>query len=98
LNRIPDCAINECGKPHHKMLHKGLEDEGETERLAGDASCRLLEGLGIDPGSVRLSVPEKVAEADLRRELLMGLGIDSVESVRVEEEPGWQVFSQDGGR
>ncbi len=75
LGRTPDCAINGCGKTNHKMLHKALEDEGEAEKLTRDARCRLLEGLDIDPGSVRPSVPKKAAEADPRRELLMGLGI-----------------------
>jgi hypothetical protein len=33
-------------------------------------------GLGIDPVSVQPSALEKAAKSDLRRELLLGLGID----------------------
>jgi hypothetical protein len=75
LSRTPDCTSNGCGKTNHEMLHEAPEDEGEAEKPTRDARCRLLEELDIDPGSVRPSVPEKAAEADPRRELLMGLGI-----------------------
>ncbi len=72
------------------MLHQALNNQPKAIGPTGSARCRLLTGLGIDPGSVQPSAQEKLAKRDQRCELLLGLEIDpDIMEVKVKmQEPG----------
>jgi hypothetical protein len=76
LGKIPNCNVRGCSNPHHEMLHADIKGQQAAEEPASDVSCNLLTGLGIDPGSVQRTEPEKAANNDPRHKLQLGLGID----------------------